>query len=277
MTEAGEPGRGNREQGTERRNPIREVRSFADLESLSEAAAAEIVAIAQASVAARGRFTIALAGGSTPRRTYELLAERYRDAIDWRHTEIVFGDERYVPPADERSNYRMARDAMLAYVPVADERVHIVPTDAASADRAADEYEQTLRRVLSQHSTESDPVAPVAEATPTVDLALLGMGADGHTASLFPDSPVLGERTRWVCAVGPPTAVQPAVPRVTTTLPFLDGARAVIFLVAGADKRRALGEILSGAHPRRRYPAALVAPRGRVLWMVQQSALPTDT
>lgn len=275
MIDAGERGTGS---GGTSRDPKRELQTFADRESLSDAAAAEIVAIAQASVAARGRFTIALAGGTTPRRTYELLAGRYHDAIDWRRTDVMFGDERFVPPADERSNYHMVRDALLAYVPVADERVHPVPTDAPSVEKAAEEYEQTLRRVLSDpQSTAAGPTNPVADVPATVDLALLGMGPDGHTASLFPDSPALAERSRWVSAVGAPTAVQPAVPRVTTTLPFLDGARAAIFLVAGADKRRVLGEILSNVDLSPRYPAALVAPRGRLVWLVELSALPADT
>jgi 6-phosphogluconolactonase len=273
MIEAGERGRGEGE--GESRVPKREIQTFTDLETLSEAAAAEIAAIAAASVAARGRFIIALAGGNTPRRTYELLAERDRDAKDWRHTDVVFGDERNVPPADERSNYRMARDALLAHVPVSDQRVHTVPTEAPSADRAAEEYEQTLRRVvMNARSTASGAIDPAADGTPTVDLALLGLGVDGHTASLFPDSPALRERTRWVCAVGAPIALQPAVPRVTTTLAFLDRARAVIFLVSGADKRRVLSEILASADPPQRYPAALVAPRGRLVWMVDRSALP---
>jgi 6-phosphogluconolactonase len=249
----------------------REVRDFPSLEALSAAAAAEIVGIAQASVAARGRFTIALAGGRTPRRTYEMLAAVHRDAIDWPRTHVVFGDERLVPPGDPRRNERMAREALLAHVPIPPACVHAVPTDAATPDEVARVYDATLHELLGDHTTDAGGFDP--EAPPTVDLALLGVGPDGHTASLFPGSPALEEQSRWVRAVDAPTTVEPAVPRITTTLPFLAGARAVIFLVAGADKGPVLREILGNADHARRFPAALVAPRGRVLWLVELSAL----
>lgn len=243
----------------------RDVRSFDDLDALSDAAAGEIVRLARESVDARGRFTIALAGGNTPRHAYELLATLYRDAVDWKHTVVVFGDERFVPADDARSNHRMAREALLSRVPIPPESVHAVQTTATALSDAADLYDQTLRQALDDSA-----------ASATVDLALLGVGPDGHTASLFPDSPILQERTRWAAAVDAPTTVQPAVPRVTTTLPFLNAARTVMFLVAGADKRPVIREILSGAASARRYPAALVASRGRTLWMIDRSAMPDD-
>jgi 6-phosphogluconolactonase len=242
----------------------RDVRTFSDLDTLSSAAADEIVAIARASVAARGRFTMALAGGNTPRRTYELLATRHRDAIDWARTDIVFGDERFVAADDARSNYKMAHEALLSRVPVPPERVHAVPTDAATPDGAAVAYDQTLT-VLAGGSPE-----------PTVDLVLLGVGPDGHTASLFPGSPALEERARYAVAVAAPTSVQPAVPRVTATLPFLNGARTAMFLITGADKQPVIAEILSGAESARRYPAAMVASRERTIWLIDRSALPVE-
>lgn len=254
--------------------PQPEVRVFPDLASLSKAAAAEIAEIAQSSITARGRFTVALAGGNTPRPTYELLATTYRDAIDWTRIELIFGDERLVPHDDARSNYRMVREALVSRVPIAAERVHPVPTDLATPEEVAEQYEATLRGVLGDHTTDAGGVDPGTGAAATVDLALLGVGPDGHTASLFPDSPALDEPHRWVRAVDAPTTVQPAVPRITATLPFLDGARAVLFLVAGADKRRVVSEILEAQPSARRYPAALVAPRGRTLWLVEQSAAP---
>jgi 6-phosphogluconolactonase len=238
----------------------REVRTFSDLDTLSSAAADEIVAIARASVAARGRFTMALAGGNTPRGTYELLATRHRDAIDWARTDVVFGDERFVAADDARSNYKMAREALLSRVPIPPERVHAVPTDLATPDDAASAYDRTL--------------TTLAEAT--VDLVLLGVGPDGHTASLFPGSPAVRERARYAVAVAAPTAVQPAVPRVTATLPFLNGARTAMFLITGADKQPVIGEILSGAESARRYPAAMVASRERTIWLIDRTALPVD-
>ena len=250
----------------------RDVRTFADLDALSNAAADEIVAIARESVAARGRFTIALSGGNTPRRTYELLATRHRDAIDWARTDIVFGDERFVPPDDSRSNYRMAREALLAHVPVRAERVHQVPI-VARVYNAAAAYDLTLEQLVAGSTTRSASDVPLAS---TIDLALLGVGPDGHTASLFPGSPAVGERKRYALAVDAPTTVQPAVPRITTTLPFLNGARIAMFLVAGADKRPVIGQILAGGDSALRYPAALIAARERTLWMVEQSAMPDD-
>ena len=246
---------------------MRETRTFPDIQALSEAAAEEIVGLARESVAARGRFSIALAGGSTPRRTYELLGTRHRDDIDWSKTTVVYGDERFVPADDPRNNHRMVREAFLDRVPIPADHVHAVSTTARSVDEAAELYERTLRTALD---------SPTSDASVTVDVALLGVGPDGHTASLFPGSPALVEHTRWVVPVDAPTHVQPAVPRVTTTLPFLDAARAVIFLVAGADKRGVIGEILSGDAASRRYPAAMVTPRGRFLWMIDRSAMPDD-
>ena len=258
-----------------------DVRTFVDLASLSETAAAEIARIAQASISARGRFTIALAGGNTPRRTYELLGTRYRDAIDWARTDVFFGDERFVPHSDPRSNYEMAEDALLRRVPITATHVHPIPTGAATVAEAADRYEATLRRVLGDYTTAIGTTGigsadPGTGTSATVDLAVLGVGPDGHTASLFPGSPALDERRRWTREVAAPTGVQPAVPRITTTVPFLNGARAVVFLVAGEDKRRVVSEILRGGPAALTYPAALIEPRGRVLWLIEQSAAPAD-
>jgi len=187
---------------------------------------------------------------------------------------VIFGDERFVPPDDPRSNYKMAREALLARVPIDEERVHPVQTDVSSVDQAAELYERTMRRLLSPADTGA--VSPNASDA-TVDLVLLGVGPEGHTASLFPGSPAVDERVRWTRAVDAPTTVQPAVPRVTVTLPFLDGARAVVFLVAGADKRPIIDQILAGAESARRYPAALVSPTGRLVWLVEQSAMSSAT
>lgn len=221
--------------------------------------------IARESIAARGRFTVALAGGNTPRLTYELLATRFRDDIDWTRVVIVFGDERFVPPDDARSNYRMAREALLARVPIPAESIHAVPTDAPSVSDAARAYDDTLQRVLAG--------APDNE---TVDVALLGVGPDGHTASLFPGMPGLEDDTRWALPVGVPTTVQPAVERVSVSLPFLNAARIAMFLVAGKDKRPVVGEILEAAPSARHYPAARVAARERTLWLIDRSAMPDD-
>jgi 6-phosphogluconolactonase len=247
----------------------RETRTFADLQALSAAAAAEIVAIAKRAIDQRGRFTLALAGGSTPKRTYEILATRRRDDIDWTRTTIVFGDERYVPPDDPLSNYKMAREALIDRVPIPAANVHAVQTALRSPLEAAERYERTLRGALGGDGRHAQGQ--------TVDIALLGVGTDGHTASLFPDTPELTERVRWVVGVKAPThGVQPVVPRVSATLAFLNAARATIFLVSGADKRAIVGDILDDTPTGRRYPAAMVMPHppARCLWMLDRSATP---
>jgi 6-phosphogluconolactonase len=243
----------------------REVRVFPDLEELSGAAAEIIVDIARESVQARGRFSVALAGGNTPKRTYQLLVERHRDEIDWSRWQVFFGDERFVPRDDDRSNYKMASQALLTRAPIPESQIHPIPTDAPTVGDAANAYERTLSAVLA--GTGAQP--------PVIDLALLGVGPDGHTASLFPGSPVLSERAQWARAVEAPTTVQPAVPRVTLTLPGLTGAPNVVFLMAVNDKRPVVVEILQGGEAAQRYPAAMVRAAGRTVWLIEQSAAPS--
>jgi 6-phosphogluconolactonase len=238
---------------------------FADLEALSAAAAQYVADLSRASVRDRGGFSIALAGGNTPKATYRLLAERHLAEIQWASWQVLFGDERFVPRDDDRSNYKMASRALLAHAPIPESQIHPIPTDAPTAGHAADAYERTLSTVLAGTGTQP----------PVIDLALLGVGPDGHTASLFPGSPVLDEEAHWARAVDAPTAVQPAVPRVTLTLPVLNAARHVLFLVAGADKRPVIREILEVGESARRYPAAMVAGTDRTWWMIEQSAFPS--
>jgi 6-phosphogluconolactonase len=239
------------------------VRAFDGLDALSEDAVDEIVRVATRSIAERGRFSIALSGGSTPKRTYELLAKR--TDVDWAKTEIFFGDDRFVAADDPRSNYKMAREALLAHLPIPAANVHAIPTNAATVEAAAELYDRTLRDRLGQDVDGC-----------TVDLALLGLGPDGHTASLFPNDAPVSEQSRWAVAVAAPTAVQPSVPRVSTTLPFLNAARMAIFLIAGTDKRPVVAEILGRAPGASRYPAGMIAPRDFCLWMVDRSILPPD-
>jgi len=238
-------------------NSGREVRTFADLEALSQAAAESIVAIARESVQARGRFSIALAGGNTPKRTYELLGERHRDAIDWSRWQVLFGDERFVPKDDKRSNYRMARDALLAGTPIPVDNVHPIPTDTPTVGDAADAYDRTLRHVLAD-----------ATQLAAIDLVLLGVGPDGHTASLFPGSPVLREVFRTVAAVHVTAAQIPQ--RITLTFPVLNAAARVIFLVAGAEKAKIVKSVLSD---QAMVPAGMIRPtEGELIWLADRAA-----
>jgi 6-phosphogluconolactonase len=208
----------------------------ADLASLATAAAADVRAIAAAAIAARGRFRIALAGGSTPRALYPHLVA----GIDWTRTDVFFGDERAVRPDDPQSNYRMARETLLEPARVPEANVFRWRSESPDLDAAARDYEQALR---------------ARDAPPWIDLALLGLGPDGHTASLFPGTSALAVEDRLAVAVEVP---QLATRRLTLTYPTLLGAKHVIFLVTGAEKRAALADVL---RPGSTLPAARVIQR----------------
>ena len=229
---------------------------FPDLEQLSLAAARLITERALAAASEHGRFTIALSGGNTPRRTYELLAmEPLRDQMPWTQVHVFWGDERYVLPDDPRSNQCMARQTLLDHVPVPPEQVHPIDCEGSPNDSAA-RYEQCLRQFFGP--------------TPRFDLILLGLGENGHTASLLPGSPVLAERVRWVADVQPGS--QP-LQRITLTAPVINHARTVLFLVSGADKASTLRAVHEGARDPDRLPAQLVQPLdGELLWFVDEPA-----
>ena len=236
------------------------VRRFADLDTLSHAAADELAAIARGAVADRGTCSLALSGGSTPKRLFQLLTQRGRDALPWDHIELWWGDERTVPPDHADSNYRMTREALIDPLGLAASHVHRIAGELADHDAAARSYEQALVAALG--------------SPPVFDLVLLGMGPDGHTASLFPGSPALAETTRWVVA-NPVTSplVHGSTTRITLTAPALNAARHIRFLVAGADKAATLVQILEGPRDPTRYPSQLIAPRGGdLVWFIDAAA-----
>jgi 6-phosphogluconolactonase len=210
-------------------------------------------------VQARDRFTVALAGGSTPRALYRLLADDkgpYRTRVPWESTHVFFGDERMVPPDDPESNARMAFEALLRHVPVPEEQVHRIRGENPDPERAAEEYEEMLRSTFRLAGRER----------PRFDLVLLGLGADGHTASLFPGDRALEERDRLVV---PSTAPVPPRSRVTLTLPVLNNASSVLFLVSGATKAPAVQRVRRGEN----LPAARVRPEnGALLWLCDRPA-----
>lgn len=240
-----------------------ELRVVADAEAVARAAAEAVVAAAVRAVADRGRFTMALSGGSTPRRLYQLLGrteEPYAAAVRWDATHLFFGDERHVPPEHPDSNYRMASETLLARVAVAS--VHRMRGELPDANAAAEEYEAELARFFGLDTVEDPP--------PRIDLALLGLGPDGHTASLFPGSPALDERRRWVVA---PFVERLRAFRITLTLPMLDRARQVLFLVSGAEKADALARVLAARGGAAPLPASRVqtAPTAPI-WIVDRAA-----
>jgi 6-phosphogluconolactonase len=254
-----------------------EVRVFRDLERLSRAAAAAVMHAADTAMASRGRFTISLAGGNTPRGMYELLATEHRDKIPWHSTHVFFGDERCVPPTDAASNYRMASEALLARVPIPADHVHRIRGELPP-EEAAREYGRLLRRVLAGWTAGAG--TEDAEDAATFDAALLGAGADGHTASLFPGSSALDERHHWVVAVEAPEYVAPPRTRVTLTFPVLCRARAVFVLAAGTEKRHVVEAVLGrdasagepGAHASR-DPVARERGLDGTTWFVDASVV----
>ncbi|QYJ16255.1 6-phosphogluconolactonase [Rubrobacter xylanophilus DSM 9941] len=231
------------------------LRVLEDPARLAAAAAREFAARAARAIRERGRFAVALAGGSTPRAAYELLARDYADGVDWGRVHFFFGDERPVPPDHADSNHRMAREALLSRVPAGS--VHRMRGELAP-EEAARRYEEELRSFFA------------GEEVPRFDLILLGLGEDGHTASLFPHTRALGETERLV--VANPVERLGTV-RITLTPPVINAARAVVFLVAGGGKADALREVLEGSADPRQYPAKLIRPGdGEPLWLVDRAA-----
>jgi 6-phosphogluconolactonase len=235
-----------------------------DPDALATRAADVIIRSAQEAVRRRGRFTLVLSGGSTPEKTYSMLAQPALGAdIDWSKTYLFFGDERFVPPDDVRSNYATARRSLLDRVAINDSNVFPVPTWGKSAAECAAAYDDDLAGFFATIRN---------GAPPRFDLILLGMAEDGHTASLFPDSPALEVEDAWV-AWTPPGALPPPVERITLTYPVLNAAREVLFLVAGAKKAAALRDVLEGDAPRVQRPAAGVKPTdGSLTWIVDEGA-----
>jgi len=239
------------------------IHVFSDAGAVERAAAQMFVERAQDAVAARGVFTVALAGGSTPRRLYSLLAEEqdlFRRALPWERIHFLWGDERHVPPDHADSNYRMANEAMLSRVPIPPENVHRIKAELSDAGQAAREYTQELLGC----------VAPGPRNFPRLDLILLGMGGDGHTASLFPGSAALLEREQLVVA----NWVEKFNSyRITATAPLLNSGACVMFLVQGEEKAKPLREVLLGERNPTLYPSQLIQPvDGECHWLLDSPA-----
>jgi 6-phosphogluconolactonase len=234
-----------------------DVRILPDLHTLSLRAAQAAVGIINDTVRRTGRCSLVLSGGSTPIQTHRLLASTFSDQIPWPLVHVFWGDERYVPHDAAQSNYRMAKDTLLDHVPCPAVNIHPMPTHFGDPAAAAREYEATLTRYW-------------AGEEPRLDLVLLGMGPDGHTASLFPGAPALHERNRWVVAATVPA--EPSI-RLTLTVPAFARSIEAHFLVAGHDKAHALEQVLSGFADSTVYPAAGIRPlQGKVIWWVDRHA-----
>ncbi len=233
------------------------VRIFQDVESLSRAAAQSLMDRINATALGGGRFYLALAGGNTPRVLYRVLAADYRHEIPWEQVHVFWGDERYVPPDDTRSNYHMARETLLNHIPVPAKNIHPMPTDYAEPEDAARAYERTLKNFFTG-------------LWPCFNVVLLGLGADGHTASLFPGSSALAEKERWVVAA---KGLAEPRQRLTLTLPVLIHSDQIYFLVAGPDKAEALRRALADAPDSRNCPGAGVRlGHASVVWWADRAA-----
>ena len=225
-------------------------------------AAESIVRIAQQAVAANGRFTWALTGGSTPRPLYSLLASdpALRAALPLGQTHFFWGDERHVPPDHPESNFRMAYETILSQLAPGADQVHRIAAENPDASQAAAECERELRRFFALR----------ADEFPRFDLVLLGLGSDGHTASLFPGTRALDERRRIVVSN---RVDKLDAERITLTAPAINNAAHVVFLVSGADKAKALKAVLEGPRDVRQLPAQLIAPHdGTLTWLVDEEA-----
>lgn len=240
-----------------------EVRVYQDDLTLAQAAVEWIVQCSAEAIMRQGSFTLALSGGSTPRRTFEILAsETNSGRVDWQKTYIFWGDERNVPPDHPESNYRMARLALLDHVPIPAENIFRMQGEI-TPQNAADVYEGILRAHFANVRSGQPPTA-------TFDLVLLGLGSDGHTASLFPDTNALAETDRWVTANFVP---QLETWRLTLTFPCINAARNVTFLVSGESKAERLRQVIHPSGKPADLPAALVRPqRGKLVWLVDEAA-----
>lgn len=231
-----------------------------DPELVAESARDWLVGRIQQRVRDSERCVIALAGGSTPKRLYELLAELPEGTIPWDKVHLIWGDERNVPLTHEDSNFAMVCKAMLNHLGKRGPNVYPVPIEVEQPDQVASRYEATLKALLG---------AP-DQRWPSVDVALLGLGEDAHTASIFPGTDVIAEKTRWVSSCYVPKL---GCYRITLTAPIFNHAKAVAFLVCGESKRQALQQVWHAAHNPRDYPAQLIRPSEEIWWMLDQAAL----
>lgn len=232
------------------------IQIYESSDALMRAAADMFVERAGLATAESGRFAVALSGGETPKRAYELLgSSAYRERVKWDAVHVFWGDERCVPPDDPRSNYRMTRTALLDHIPIPERNIHRIFGELAPMN-AASQYESELAGFF-----EDGPIG--------FDFILLGLGADGHTASLFPGTRVAGEENRLAAEV---YVAKGDTWRVTLTAPVLNNAHAVAFLVSGREKAEALRDVLSGDREGNPLPAQLIKPAGSLDWLVDSQA-----
>ncbi len=236
-----------------------EIYIFNSLEKTGQALAERILKISNDAVAKKGKFTLALSGGRTPRRLYNLLASEYADKIVWEAVHLFWGDERCVAKDHPDSNYAMADQTLISKIQIPAQNIHRIHTELHPPEKAAESYEEMLREFFNN---------PEDKVSSTFDVILLGVGPDGHTASLFPQSLVLEEKNRWVAAVDAPPSFSTRQ-RITMTFPLMNRSRAAVFLVSGAEKSTVVEMILEKPDRARKiYPAARVKPTEKLMWFI---------
>ena len=247
------------------------LQEFTDIRQASLAAVKHIVNIAGSAVLDKGFCTIVLAGGSTPQQTYELLsAPENAGQMPWQQSHFFWGDERWVTSTHPDSNFALAHKSFLSRVNIPPLNIHPMPTGHKSAESDAQVYEKHLRDFFSSKLLNKKRPGVKDMILPSFDLVILGMGTDGHTASLFPGSNILTEEKKWVAAV-PEGVGSPPVPRITLTLPVLNQAKNILFLVAGSKKRGILDTILTRREEAEMlYPAARIKPAGNLVWIAAE-------
>lgn len=244
----------------------REVRRYPDMKSLNYEAAKTIADSIHSAVSKKSYFTIVLAGGRTPADLYTVLAERFGKQIPWSHVHIFWGDERYVPHNHKESNFAMAYKTLLSKINIQQQNIHPIPTERNDPDKDAQKYEQMLKEFFLQRGI----------SFPCFDLILLGVGSDGHTASLFHGDPLLHEKKRWVAPVLAPAGYATRE-RISLTLPAINSAANVIFIASGSEKKMAVKAILEDtASSESFYPASMVRPAEKTIWFVDEKACPKN-
>ncbi len=240
-----------------------DVRVFPDLSKASQALAERLVEAAKDVLTTKDTFSMVLSGGKTPRSLYALLAGEYSSDISWERVHLFWSDERCVPQESKDSNFAMAYKALISQVPLLSQNVHRIPAEISPPEKAAGNYERMIREFFK----------PEEEDSFLFDAMILGVGEDGHTASLFPGSSTLADKGHWVLAVNAPSSFSPQK-RITLTLPLINRSRSIFFLASGAKKREVVGGILKNPETARSlYPAAMIHPLGSVAWYVDREIL----
>jgi 6-phosphogluconolactonase len=240
-----------------------DVRVFPDLPKASQALAERLIETAKDVLTTKDTFSMVLSGGKTPCFLYRLLARGYSGKISWEKVHLFWGDERCVAMDSRDSNFAMASEAMISKVQVPTENIHRIPAEIMPPEKAAETYERMLQEYFKTEEGESF----------LFDAMILGVGEDGHTASLFPGSSALNEKSRWVLAVNAPPSFSPQK-RITMTFPLINRSRSIFFLVSGTKKREVVREILKQQETARRlYPAALIHPLGSIAWYIDREIL----